>query len=141
VKDIVAGTGGRTPTFTDKQLGTAVLNMTTKAESLQRTQKLLLDHTLKPEAQAEIEASLKQRETELAEAIVEVGALSSGATVDAKTDGAAAVTLMADAMAHLSGKVTTSVGAKLRGNLNTTGVKPEMKGMLSGLLKSKGLSG
>jgi len=138
-KDTVTGVGGRIPTFTDKQLGTAVLDMTTKAENLQRTQKLLLDHTLKPEAQAEIEANLKARETELADAIADVGRLSSGANVDPKTDGTAAVTLMSDAMSKLSGVAATGVGKKLRTNANTAGIKPEMKGMLTGLLKGKGL--
>jgi hypothetical protein len=128
------------PTYNDKQLGTAVLDMTTKAESLQRTQKLLLDHALTPEAQDEIEANVKLRETELADAVAEVARLSSGANVDPRTDGAAAITQMSDAMSHLGGKAATSVGTKLKANLRTAGMKPEMKGMMTGLMKSKGLA-
>ncbi|HEX4912822.1 MAG TPA: hypothetical protein VFV51_02640, partial [Vicinamibacterales bacterium] len=140
-RDVLPGVGGKLPEFGDKQLEAAVHDMITKADNLKRAQKLLLDHTLKPEAQAEIEASLKERESELAVAITEVGRLTSGPTVDVKTDGAQAVTLMADAMTNLGARSTTSVGNKLKGNLTNAGIKPEMKGMLGGMLKAKGLGG
>ena len=134
---VVGGT--KTPPFNNKQLGAAVLDMVTKADNLKRMQTLLLDHTIKPETQTEIEASVKEREAELATAIAAVGTLLSGAEVDPKTDGAAAVPLMADAMSNLSARTTTNVGGKLRANLGAAGIKPEMKGMMTGLLKGKGL--
>lgn len=127
--------GPRTPAFTDKQLGAAVESMLGRSQSLAQQRQLLLDPALDPARQREIATGILRQEAELAEAITEVGRVVTGPNVDAATDGAAAVSLMAGATSALSGRAAAAVAAKLKETVAPTSVRPEMKHMIGGLLR------
>jgi hypothetical protein len=127
--------GPRTATFADKQLGALVESMLDKSQSLVRQRQLLLDPALDAAKQKEITTGIKKQEAELVDAIAEVGRVVTGPTVNTATDGATAVSLMADVTSVLSGKSATTVATKLKETLEPATVKVEMKNMMGGMLK------
>jgi hypothetical protein len=126
--------GSRTVTFTDRQLGALVDSMVARTGSLEQQRKLMLDPAIDPAKQKEILTTIQKQEAELIETITEVARVATGPNVST-TDGASAVSLIADATSALSPKAATAAGTRLRQAIAPATVKPEMKTMMGGMLQ------
>jgi hypothetical protein len=114
-----------------------LLAMMSKSQYVEDLRDLLMNPSLEPTSRSQIEAQLKAADSELGASIKESMKVISSGRVDAKSEGAAAATILADAFSKVSRTTASGVARTVRGQ-TTPDLPAETKSIMSALLKGRG---
>lgn len=134
----VPGTKPRAPSLIDQRLDIAVKDVASKSDRVDSIRRVLLDPALDAQKRTEFEDQLKTADKELGTAIEETSKIITAGNVDIKTDAPTAAVVVSDAFAKLNPTTARSTANAIRTQADATGVKPEVKTMMNGVLRGRG---